>query len=131
MHRGKRNLKSKTKAMFFPSSLSAAMNQMELLQTFTLNNDENCIHFTDRFKYLSAIIMPCLMEDAEIKAQIKQAKSQMGILKHFFNCKDVTQQVKYWIYITGPLNTLLWGSKSLNISEHNHDKLQAFPHSSI
>ena len=54
----------------------------------------------------------------------------MGILKHFFNCKDITQWVKYWICIAGPLNTLVWGSKSWNISEHNHDKLWAFHHSS-
>jgi len=131
MHVGKRNLKSKTEAIFFPSSLSAATNQLELQQTFTLNNNENCIHFTDRFKYLGAIIMPCLTEDAEIESQIKKAKSQMGILKHFFNYKDIFQQVKYWIYIAGPLNTLLWGSQSWNISEHNCDKLQAFHHSLI
>jgi len=91
MYVGKRSLKSKTEAMFFPSSLSAATHQIELPQTFTLNNDKNCIHFTDRFKYLGAIIMPCLTEDAEIEAQIITAKSQMGILKHFFNCKDVSQ----------------------------------------
>ena len=64
--------------MFFPSSLSAVTNQIELPQTFTLIDDENCIHFTDRFKYLGAIILPCLMEDAEIEARIKKAKSQMG-----------------------------------------------------
>ena len=55
----------------------------------------------------------------------------MGILKHFFSCKDITQQVKYWIYTTGPLNTLLWGSESWIISEHNCNKLWAFHHSSI
>jgi len=91
MHIGKRNLKLKTEAMFFPSSLSAVTNNIEIPQTFTLNNDENCVHFKDRFKYLGAIIMPCLMEDAEIEAKIKKAKSQMGILKHVFNCKDITR----------------------------------------
>ena len=78
LHVGKRNLKLKTEAMFFPSSLSAATNQIELPQIFTINNDENCVHFRGRFKYLGAIIMPCLMEDAELEARIKKAKSQMG-----------------------------------------------------
>ena len=63
----------------------------------------------------------------EIEAQIKTSKSQLGMLKHFFSCKDVELCMKYWIYIAGPLNTLLWGSKSWNLSA-NHNKLHSFHH---
>jgi len=45
----------------------------------------------------------------------------MGNLKHFFNSKDVAQL----------LNTLLWGSESWNISNHNCNNLRAFHHSAI
>jgi len=53
---------------------------------------------------LGSIITPCLTENAEIDARIRKAKSQMGILRHFFSCKDIKFRVKYWVYITGPLN---------------------------
>jgi len=43
--------------------------------------------------------MPCLTEDTEIDARIKKAKSQMGLLRHFFNCKDITLNIKSWIYM--------------------------------
>jgi len=112
--------------MYIPPSLLQATNQTELPPSFKLNDQKNDIHFTSKFKYLGSIITPCLAEDAKIEAQIKKAKSQMGILKHYFNCKDIAQHVKYWIYITGPLNILLWDSESWNISNHNRNNLHAF-----
>ena len=51
-----------------------------------LNNGENTIQFMNMFKYLGFLITPCLTENAEIDAQIKKAKSQLGVLKHFFGC---------------------------------------------
>jgi len=53
------------------------------------------------------------------------------MLKHFLSCKDVKLCVKYWIYIAGPLNTLLWGSESWNISDANCNRLCSFHHSAI
>jgi len=61
----------------------------------------------------------------------KKVKSQLGMLKHFFSCKDVKLCMKYWIYIAGPLNTLLWGSESWNLSDANCNKLCSFHHSAI
>jgi len=101
------NKQIKNRSNVCPPSLLLAMNQTELPPSFKLNDGKNDIHFTNKFKYLGSIITPCLTEDAKIEARIKKAKSQMEILKHFFNCKDVAQHVKYWIYITGLLNTLL------------------------
>ena len=84
-----------------------------------LNNNKNNIHFTSSFKYLGAFLAPDLTEDAEIEARINKASSQLRILKHFLNCKDVDRHVKYWVYLAAPLNTLLWGAKSWNLTEHN------------
>ena len=103
---------------------------MTLQQTSRLTTGNN-IHFMAAFKYLGSIITPCLTEDKEIDARIKKAKSQMGLLRHFFNCKDVNLSIKYWIYMAGPLNILLWGSESWNLSEQNQDKLNAFHHTAI
>ena len=84
-----------------------------------LNNNKNNIHFTSSFKYLGTFLTPDLTEDAKIEARINKASSQLGILKHFFNCKDVDRCVKYWVYLAAPLNTLLWGAESWNLTEHN------------
>ena len=89
------------------------------LPDIMLNTGTNNIHFTNTFKYLGSIISSDLTEDAKIEAKINQASSQMGIMKHLFNCRDVDRHVKYWVYISGPLNTLLWGAESWNISEKN------------
>jgi len=35
----------------------------------------------------------------------------MGAAKHFFDNKDVDKRIKAQIYVAGPLNALLWGSK--------------------
>ena len=85
MHIGSKKAKSKTEAMFFPSSLIQAESQKTLPENFDLNNGANHVQFTDKFKYLGSMITPCLTENAEIDARIRKAKSQMGILRHFFS----------------------------------------------
>ena len=83
------NQKSKTEAMFFLSILIQAKKQSESeIPNITLNDNKNKnIHFTSSFKYLGAILMPDLTEDAEIEARINKAMAQVGIFKHFFNCR--------------------------------------------
>ena len=119
MHIGSKNAKLKTEAMFFPSSLTQAESQKTLPKNFDLNNGANHVQFTDKFKYFGSITTPCLTENAEINARIQRAKSQMGVLRHFFSCKHIELRVKYWVYIMGPLNVLLWGSESWNLSDQN------------
>jgi len=50
----------------------------------------------------------------------------MGLLQHFFMNKDVERQVKYWVYLSGPANTLLWGCKSWNLTNKNLRCLKYF-----
>ena len=50
----------------------------------------------------------------------------MGLLRYFFTSKDEDRRVKYWIYATGPLNALLWGS-----NHGTSTRLQAFHHIAI
>ena len=54
----------------------------------------------------------------------------MGILKHIFSSKDVDPQVKYWVYLAGPLNCLIWGCKSWNVKKKQRktQKLSSFSH---
>ena len=89
------------------------------------------VHFTNKFKYLGSLITPLLNEDSEIEARINKAKSIMGASKYFFDNKDINKRVKSEIYVAGPLNALLWGCESWNLTKQNLNKLTAFHHSAI
>ena len=121
MHIGNSN-KSKTEAMYFLTTLGEAEID-ETPEDLILSNRNSDIPFTMKFHYLGSIITPKLNQNAEIKARIKKASSQMGILKHF-SSKDVDPQIKYWVYIAGPLNCLLCGCESWNIPEKKKKKTQ-------
>ena len=133
MHLGSPNTKSKSEAMFFPSSLKQAkedFNNNILPQKILLPDDKN-IHFVNKFKYLGTIITPLLNEDIEIETRIAKAKPLMGAAKHFFDNKDVDKRIKSQIYVAGPLNALLWGCESWNLTKNNLRKLTAFHHGAI
>jgi hypothetical protein len=55
----------------------------------------------------------------------------MGYAKHFFDNKDVDQRIKYQVYTSGPLNALLWGCESWNLTKKNLNKLRSFHHGVI
>ena len=55
----------------------------------------------------------------------------MGAAKHFFNNKDVDKRIKAQIYVAGPLNALLWGCETWNLTKYNLNKLMSFHHSAI
>ena len=112
-------------------SVLPSIQLLALPPDIIINDNKNTIPFINNFRYLGACITLDLTENTEIKVHINKAKSQMGLLRHFFTCRDVDRRVKYWVYATGPLNTLLWGSKSWNINEHNTKKLWAFHHTAI
>jgi hypothetical protein len=133
IHIGSNTAKSKSEAMFFPATLKQA--KLEVLnnimpEDLTLPNDKK-VHFMHKFKYLGSTITPLLNEDAEIDARIKKAKSLMGVAKSFFDNKDVNKRIKSQIYIAGPLNALLWGCETWNLTKRNLDKLKSFHHGAI
>ena len=55
----------------------------------------------------------------------------MGAAKHFFDNKDVDKRIKSQIYVAGPLNALLWGCESWNLTKSNLRKLTVFHHGAI
>jgi hypothetical protein len=121
MHVGDQRNKSKTEGMFFPKSFKDANKQRKERTTPSNINlpNEKCIHFTEHFKYLGSLISLELNEDAEITFRINKAKSLMGILHHFFSCCNIDLRTKYNIYVTCPLNALLWGCETWNSSAKN------------
>ena len=134
MHVGKNNEESKTLAMLIPPSLEQAKENIRnktIPPKILLNNDQNNIPFTNEFKYLGSIIHVTLQEDVEIERRIKQAWSVIGVMKHFLTNRDVDLRSKVLLYMTGPLNALLWGCESWNLSKKNIDQLNIFHHSAI
>ena len=55
----------------------------------------------------------------------------MGAAKSFFDNKDVDKRIKSQVYVSGPLNALLWGCESCYLSKNNLRKLTAFRHGAI
>ena len=123
--------KSLEQRQCFPTLSPRSERKKDVPTNLQLNNGENTIQFINKIKYLGSLITPCLTENAEIEAWIKNVKSQLGMLTHFFGWKDIELHMKYWIYITGPLNTLLWGYKSSKMSDSSCTKLCLFHHSAI
>mmetsp|Transcript_1492 Transcript_1492/g.2309 ORF Transcript_1492/g.2309 Transcript_1492/m.2309 type:complete len:276 (+) Transcript_1492:2167-2994(+) len=133
MHLGSNSIKSKSEAMFFPASLKQAKYDLKnnILPDDIILSDNKKVHFVNKFKYLGSFITPLLNKDIEIEVRIKKAKSIMGAAKHFFNNKDVDKRIKAQIYVAGPLNALLWGCETWNLTKYNLNKLMSFHHSAI
>ena len=55
----------------------------------------------------------------------------MGIARTLFDSKDVDKRVKAQIYVAGPLNALLWGCETWNLTKRNLSRLRSFHHSAI
>ena len=130
MHVGSSSQKSKTEVMFFlPSSLNEAKTNTSLLQPdILLNNGCNSIHLqnpSNIFDFSSPQMH--LTNEMKVNAWIQKASIQRGTLKHFFNAPGINWRVKYWIYLTGPINILLWGVESLLLSERNLMKFNFLP----
>jgi hypothetical protein len=128
MHVGNSTTESKSEAMYFPPSLAEAKNLEKrgaIPEDIRLPQNDERISFTQSFRYLGSIITPLLNEDAEIEVQIKKAKLILGITRHFVKCRDIDIRVKYQIYTAGPLNALLWGCETWNISEKNKKNFRA------
>ena len=134
MHVGTATEKSKSVAMYFPATLKEAQDlnkTKSLLPDIKLNNNTNQIHFVQNFKYLGSIISNDLKEDTEIKARIKKAWSVIGAMKFVLKNKDVDLNTKIFLYITAPLQALLWGAESWSLSKTNLNALNVFHHSAI
>ena len=134
MHVGTVTETSKSVAMYFPATLKEAQDlnkTKSLLPDIKLNNNTNQIHFVQNFKYLGSIISNDLKEDTEIKARIKKAWSVIGAMKFVLKNKDVDLNTKIFLYITAPLQALLWGAESWSLSKTNLNALNVFHHSAI
>ena len=131
MHLGSDTIKAK--AMYFPSSLKQAKYEFDnnILPDNIILGSGKKVHYVNKFKFLGFFITLILKKDYEIDTRIKKAKSIMGAAKHSLNNKDVDKRIKAEIYVVAPLNTLLWGCETWNLTRYNLNKLMSFHHSAI
>ena len=66
MHIGSNDSKSKTEAIYIPSSLEKAQSMEGVPEEIWLNQENHNIHFERSFRYLGSIIAPDLTNDAKI-----------------------------------------------------------------
>jgi len=126
MHLGSDSIKSKSEAMYFPPSLKQARDDLannRLPEDILLPNEKkSTLH-----KQVQVFRKPYYPPPQ----RINKAKSIMGATKYFFDNKDIDKRIKSQIYVAGPLNALLWGCESWNLTKNNLRKLTAFHHGAI
>jgi hypothetical protein len=56
------------------------------------------LHCTTKFKYIGFKVTSKLSDNLDVKTCIAIANSQMGQMKEFSRCKDISRRTKKFIY---------------------------------
>jgi hypothetical protein len=131
MHIGTNGKKSKTEAVYYPPKLLNEGEEPKVKITETFPVKHGYVGFTENFKYLGSLINSDLRDIHEIKQRIRKATNQMHELNHLWRNKHVEQDIKVWLYLALPVNTLLWGCESWAISAEAMRSLETFHTKSI
>eukprot|EP00978_Attheya_sp_CCMP212_P012127 scaffold30130_cov58-Attheya_sp.AAC.9 len=103
MHIGKNGKKSKTEAMYFPPPKLLTKNETpEVYTKDTFPVKDGYVGFTDKFKYLGSFITSDLKDKHKIEKGVQKATVQMNELKHLWRNKNVTKDIKVWMYLSLP-----------------------------
>jgi hypothetical protein len=106
MHIGRDGKKSKTEAMFFPRRNT---QEHEYDLTATIPVKDGYISFVPEAKYLGAIVTQDLKDEREVSKCIEKGWQLIGMLRRFFNDRDVCIPSKARIYDAFITNAVLWG----------------------
>ena len=131
MHIGRDGKKSKTEAMYFPPKLLTAKETPEVTTKDTFKVMDGYVGFTDKFQYLGSLITTDLKDTHEIKKRVQKATVQMNELRHLWRNKNIKTDIKVWLYLSLPVNTLLWGCESWTMTARSIKALESFHTKSI
>ena len=121
MHCGRNGAKSKTEAMYVPSS----MNQYDDADTTDYVVDTTgSVHFTKTFKYLGSLVDSAMNCDVEIDARIRAATKAFGALSGVFHDRDLPKKIKGELYQILITTILLYGCETWNAREDSLRKLR-------
>ena len=92
------------------------------------NNEvhEGFIKFTNHFKYLESFISFSLQDDFDTKALLASTNSAMGALQDIIRYEHVNIHRKYVIFLSIPINLLLWGCKIWALYKNLLSSLEVF-----
>ena len=91
------------------------------------DNKEQFIPFTNSFKYLGTVINSSLDDTEDITMKIKNASVAFSALKHrLFSNKNISRNLRLRLYLSIPLNLLLWGCECWAMKESDICKLKWF-----
>ena len=83
------------------------------------------------FKYLGSHTSYHLRDDLNIDRRIAEANKSMGFTRPYFNSVHVDLHSKYLVFMTVPMNLLLWGCELWALKEVHLNRLDDFMHRSI
>ena len=132
MHLGSETSKSKSEAMFFPASLKQARDELDnniLPADLLLPNKKKFIMYQNSNTWALSLLR-YLMKTLKFNPESLKP-SPSWVPPSIFYYKDVDKRIEAQIYISGPLNVLLWGCEAWNLTRANQNKLMTFPHSAI
>ena len=126
---GKKDVKSKTEAVFFPSQ---PKQKPDPLATSDLNlGNGYFISFCDNFPYLGTIISSDLKDDTDIKTRIRKARTGFAMMRSVLTDHRLRQSLRIQLYKQIPLNIALWGCDSWALKDDHIRQLAQFHHDSI
>ena len=116
VHLGHRsnNLKSKTKAMYFPShsNLKKEIPKELVSGDFDIPGDR-FVSFVKKFKYLGTFLSQTLSKDTDIDARITVATKNVNTLgRPIFRNRKINIKLRSRLYLVITVNILLWGCDS-------------------
>jgi len=126
----KKDVKSKTEAMFFPpfSRRKEKLPADRLTGSYNVGNGR-FVSFCPHFRYLGTNITPDLDDTFDIDTRITAATQAWHSMKSVLMNKNIDKDIRKKLYMAIPVNILLWGCDSWALSSSHLKKLAAFHNS--
>ena len=125
----KKDIKSKTEAMYFPPF----SRRKEKLPTNRLSGsydigENRFVSFCPHFRYLGTNITPDLDDTFDIDTRITAATKAWHSMQSVLTDKSINKDIRKKLYLAIPVNILLWGCDSWALSSSHLKKLATFHH---
>eukprot|EP00978_Attheya_sp_CCMP212_P021044 scaffold61036_cov44-Attheya_sp.AAC.1 len=118
-------------AMYFPPKLLMKNEKPEVSTKDTFPVKDGYVRFTNKFKYLGSFITSNLKDKHKIKKRVQKATVCMNELRHLWCNKNIKKDIKAWMSLSLPINTLLWGCESWTMTAQSIRILESFHTKSI
>jgi hypothetical protein len=96
-------------------------------------DDNRCMSFYIKFKYLKTFFVPELSDLAVISQRISPAARKLfkSMNRRVLSNKKIRMDIRRMLYEVIAVNIALWGCESWTLKEENRAKLETFHHSCL